>query len=407
MTRSRLSGAAQAGLWGVASQGLNAASNLALAIFVARDVSSEAFGAWAIGFASYAFVLQLLRAGVTTPLLIADQGTPQTDTEGGAVAVSLFIGLLATVLLLLASTVTSSNLERTFEVFAIGLPVLLVQDAARHIAFRRRDARAAALMDLSWVVLFLSGAALSFLWPGGVLERLTLAWAGCSVVGAVWFLARTGVAPSRRAGARYWRSHRLLGRHLLAESVVAAGPAHFLPLLVAAASGLAAAGGFRAGQTLLGGIAILIAGLTPVATVEVKPWVGSRRTAAAAVGAWSLVVFLASAAYGFGLFLVPEQTGVVLLGDLWAAAEPLVLPLTLASALRGPITGVMIVLKARLQVRAVLRLRLATTGPALALPFAGAVLDGARGASWGLALSTMLAGLLSLYGLVRAPTWLR
>ena len=71
-------------------------------------------------------------------------------------------------------------------------------------------------------------------------------------------------------------------------------------------------------------------------------------------------------------------------------AEAVLLPLVIQSVLRGPFTGVPIILKAGLDLDLVVRLRLWTCVPALAFPALGAFLGGAVGAAWGLVASAVI-----------------
>jgi hypothetical protein len=73
--------------------------------------------------------------------------------------------------------------------------------------------------------------------------------------------------------------------------------------------------------------------------------------------------------------------------------------------LRGPITGVQIVLRARRRFLRVLLLTALVDSPLLVLPFMGAAESGAVGAAWGLAAAAGLgagAALLALWFTIRS-----
>ena len=98
--------------------------------------------------------------------------------------------------------------------------------------------------------------------------------------------------------------------------------------------------------------------------------------------------------------MIPDSLGTLALGASWEGAIALLLPLTVQAVLRGPLTGVPIVLRARLQLNRALGLRLMTAVPSLALPVVGAIGWQASGAAWGIAASALINSIMAL-------AWLR
>ena len=97
-------GAAREALWGVGDQALSSVTNFAVAVVVARNVSTAEFGAFTLAFAAYLIILTISRAVTTEPLTIRystaglegwRSGT--TRAVGGAVLFGVGSGAAVTV----------------------------------------------------------------------------------------------------------------------------------------------------------------------------------------------------------------------------------------------------------------------------------------------------------------------
>jgi hypothetical protein len=108
---------------------------------------------------------------------------------------------------------------------------------------------------------------------------------------------------------------------------------------------------------------------------------------------------VASLAWGVGMYFLPDSAGRALLKRTWPAGHAVILPLALAWAASGVLTGATVGLRALAAAKRSLRARLITGALSLAGTAAGAYLADARGAALGLALGLWAGSILWWRGL--------
>lgn len=385
-------------LFSLLSQAANSGGNLLLAVAVARQVGAADFGAWSIGYAAYMVALAVTRALTCTPLLLTRaSGDDLRKISAGATSMGFALGMIG-LLVLGAAGFALDDLRPALWAFTACLPVLLVQDVLRHTAFVAQRPRGAAVLDLSWLSLQMIGFIILEAAGASSVVAVTLVWGAAALPGVVYFLLRS-LRRFPAGGWQFWQSTRSDGVKLLADSALATASTQALPVVVAAASGLAAAGALRGGLTLLGAINILVAGLTPVATLAARRQFDATGRLGRFVVQWSLAIAAVAVLNGAVLVLLPDDAGRALLGATWGSAAVLIAPLVLHSLVRGPFTGVPIALRASHRVASALRLRVWTVVPTVVLPYGGAILFGAPGAAWGIFLSALVANGMALLAL--------
>jgi len=391
------------GLWGVISQGLNSVGNVALAVMVARQSSVTEFGAWSTAYIGYLLAISVVRALASTPQLLNTDEKADRDVDiqgslslaaGIALASSLAMGLIA----LLAPALRTASLA-----FACVIPFALLQDSYRYVFFGRREAFSAARVDFVWTGSQAVGFSLLVLLPAGVLAP-TLIWGAGAAIAAAWGAIATGALPSARAAIRFARMNRWAGWNLLADAGLLAVSTNAVFLVLIATDGLASVGALRAGMTLMGGLTLLVLGLTPVVTVEGIRALRSGRSETYIVATWTLTLTVLGAVYGLPLLILPDPWGTALLGETWKLASPLLLALVLQGVIRGPFTGAQIALRAQYALNSALRLRAWTSVPNIICPVFGGLVAGASGAAWGIFAGAMAANLVSLTFILRRRT---
>lgn len=384
---------ARRGFLGILSQVLNSSSNLGLAILVARESGQHAFGGWAVAYAFYVLLLQVSRAAGSMPLMISRE---PAVSPAGSCSASVAIGIVGFASFWVASGFVPPSIADPLRVLGLFLPVLLTQDALRYWYIQLQRPGGAVTLDAVWVIVF-AGASIVLSGAGqATVVNLTGAWCVGALVAAVGGCIALRVVPSLAVMFEHGQRHLRTSLGLLADTVLVAGTAQMLPVLVALVGGLSAAGSLRAAQTMMGAVAMAVAGLTPLALTAAVRDVRSGRRASGFVARWSVLIVAVSTLNGLLLLLIPDRLGVELLGRNWWAAAPLFLPLIAASAFRGPLTGTLILLKAQLRLADAVRLRLFTVFPTVGLPVLGAYFEGPQGAVWGVLGGTIVAALLSL-----------
>ena len=390
---------------GVASQALNSLSNLLVAVAVARVATPSEYGAWALGYTAYVITLHLTRAVASTPLMLsgdASQTVGRPEASGGTATASL-MGLAAGGVLvgIAAATGFDQPLTESLLVFAGVLPLLLGHDVLRNVCFRDGRAGTAALLDLTWIVVQVGGTVVLSHYGALSVMTGTLAWAAGALVSAGWGIVALHIRLHPWLVRDFLRRERHVSARLMIDSGLAAGSSYLAPVLVAMISGLAATGALRAGQTLMGGISIVVMGLTPVLTLESRRSLQQGVRPRSIVLRWSAFIAAASAIYGGVVLFLPDRVGEALVGHSWTGASALLLPLVLLAVARGPYTAVPVILKARRDLNGLLLLRLRTVIPSLLCPLIGALAADAEGAAWGLMVSAFLTDALSIRFLQR------
>ena len=386
---------------------INSGGNLVLAILVARSTDAHGFGEWSLCFVGYAILTGAVRAALFTPMLLqaaAQRKNPVgSSTHVSAVGV---IGLAILPLGMAGSLLAPYGMRGTILALSLSAPALLIQDALRFAAFARDRAGSALTLDAIWLMAQVSISAVLFeISPQPSAAMLTGAWGVGAAVAGVWGLVQLRVRPVVRDAVTFFSRSRAAFSLLLGEYGVSTGISQSVPYLVAWAAGLQAVAGLRGGQIMFGPVNVIVQGLMPTATLRASCRASGLKQSFAFVMAWSAAVSVVSIGAGGTLLVAPESWGATVLGDTWAVAAPTFLALAIHSALRGPITGVQIVLRAR---RRFLRLLLITAlvdAPLLVLPFIGSARSGAAGAAWGMATASALgaaAAVLALWFTIRS-----
>jgi len=294
-------------------QAMSSVSNILAVILVARSLSADAFGGFALAFAVLTAILTLSRAYFGTRVSLVDRaadGPALTRALAGALVI--LAPLLVLVVLGASLLSTRGGSVGVIVVVALATPVVCVQDIARFGASASDHAWAALVSDTLWVAImlvpFVVGADLS------AAAALTL-WGVAAVAAMVTALAMLHAWPDLRTG---WGA--LTSRHAVGESLTYAQAISALAVLwvVFAAShfiGPAAAGSLRGAATAMGPINVLIAfsalGLTPALVRRPRSHdVGFCTATAGALAAVTL-------AWGAVLLVLPASVGHALLGESW------------------------------------------------------------------------------------------
>jgi len=384
--------------WVVGDQALSSLTNFILGALVARAVSVEDFGVFAIVFTTYSTALGVSRALATEPFIIR---YPAADPErwsrgvrassGTALAVGVTIGIVTA----LAGAVIAGTLGAALVILGALLPGLLVQDCWRFVFFARRMGAAAFLNDLLWAAVLIP-AILTVVWTGhGTIGWLVVAWGGAGAAGAVFGVVQSRAWPQPQQAIRWLRDERDLASRFFGELAVRSLGGQLGTYGIGAVAGLAAVGALRASDMLLGPINIisLAVGLAGVSEFVLLAKSSLARLQAGAVILSAVMAGVVVVWGGIALFL-PSSIGTQILGASWYGARALLLPLALAqvaaSAFSGPMTG----LRALAAAQRGLRLRIVLSIMSLTSTVAAAAVGGVMLAAWTMAAMGFLSATL-------------
>jgi O-antigen/teichoic acid export membrane protein len=380
--------------WSLADQAFSSITNFALASVVARNVSQDEFGAFALIFSAYLLVLGVVRAFSTLPLLVRFTGVDDRDwTEGTRRATgSAIVGGAFGGAICFAAALVFRDAAGALVALAISLPGLMLQETWR-LAFVAHGSPARALVnDMVWALALgpLLLWAVSLDQPSA--EVFMLAWGVAGTVAGAVGIVQARIVPHPKGVVAWTRDHWDLSGHQLGEFAMLSGTNQGVMYAAGAVGGLAAAGALRAGQVLLGPLRTAYQAAWFVALSEFVRLLKRRPENFLRVSVWvSIVTGLGGLAYGAVFVVFGSTLGPILLGDTWVNARPLMVPLAISVATSGFSLGSNVGLRAMQEPARSLRARVTAGTLTLIGGIVGVLLAGAEGAAWGLATAGLMA----------------
>lgn len=381
--------------WGVADQALSSLTNFALGLVVARAVGLARFGAFTVVFATYTLALAISRSIASEPLLVHYSARPHAAWHGGtarAAGAALLVGVGLGLCCVLAGWIGAGVLSKPFIALGLTLPGLLVQDCWRYAFFARGRGFSAFANDLVWAaVLFPVLFVLLRSDPNSATWLVLLSWGGAATVAALFGVRQSRAVPAPGHALHWVREERALIPRFLGEALVLSGAGQITVYTIGAVAGLAALGSLRAAQLVFGPMQVLFMGVGAIAIPElVRALQNSTTRLLWTSRLFSLALAGAPLVWGAVVLALPSSIGVALLGPAWQPARLLAVPVMVAWVGTGLITGAAAGLRALAAPRQSLGARVVGALLAVAGVMAGAVMGGARGAAWGLAVAVWI-----------------
>lgn len=234
-----------------------ATSNLLLNVLLARWVSPEEYGAFAVAFAVFLLVGSLHQAALLEPMLVFGPGTYKDRLPrylGALVYGHLVFVLLGGVALLAVGLVLwladLTALSRGLLALAVTEPFILLLWFMRRACYVRVEPRLAASGGALYSVLMIFGAC-GLYWEGWLSAPSTLGvMAVSSLVVSLWLAVRLGIKLPRVRGGVMVRevlgSHLKYGRWSVANQVFNWVPLNIAFLILPIFGGLAAVASYKA-----------------------------------------------------------------------------------------------------------------------------------------------------------------
>ena len=148
-------------------------------------------------------------------------------------------------------------------------------------------------------------------------------------------------------------------------------------------------GSLRAAEVLTGPLGILAQAVFAFGVPEIsRRRLPSRPMWLATVASGILVAI--AVVYTIGLMLIPDAWGEALLGDTWAGAQAVLLPIALTSVVSCGKLGPSIIVYGLGHASRTFRLNVVLASSAAAFMLAGALLGGVEGLAWGMCASQVL-----------------
>jgi O-antigen/teichoic acid export membrane protein len=379
--------------WGLSDQAVSSLTNFTVGILVARSLGPRAFGIFGLAYVTYGFALNVSRGLATDPLVVRYSGVSSASwraavrkSTGTAIAVGSAIGACCVFVGLALGGATGA----TFVALGVTLPGMLLQDSWRFAFFAAGLGRKSFANDLAWGValvplILLASQQAEVAW-------FVMAWGGAGGLAAAIGVLQAGIVP-RPSWTRMWLAqHRELGSRYLIENVTMSAAVQLRIYGLGAIAGLSAVGTVRGAELLLGPFLAVMMGLSLVAVPEAARVLRrSVRTLPVFCMVLGSVQAAGAAAWGLTLMvLLPDALGTRLLGSVWEPASALILPATLAVMGASISSGAAAGLRALAAASRSLRAQLATASAFAIGGLGGALVGGAVGSAWGVAMATMI-----------------
>ena len=379
---------------GLLDQLFSSLTNLLIVIVVARGSDPSEFGAFSMALTVYIVLLGLAQASVADVMIIRGSALPLAASRSfcaSAAGVYVLIGAVASMLMILVAVLAplDSSLVRYLAIFAVAIPVLLLQDSLRFAAVTLRRSGVAALSDGIWLV-----GATGLLVYGEISNAasstVVILWVSIGSSTALLAVAMLSITPSLTGATRWIRDQHDLAGRFAVEYGAGQGVSQISVLLIGGIVGVEAAGALRAIASAFGPVNVLV----NAGRMSALPWLvrhaGTPRvfTGAAVTSATLGTIAILETAF---LLLMPSEWGRIILGSTWELARTVVLPYGVHVAGFAVAAGAILGLRARQRASLSLKVRLLLAPAMLLCPLAGGQINGLSGAGWGFAVAGVLA----------------
>jgi O-antigen/teichoic acid export membrane protein len=382
-------------------------TNFLLNIYVARSLGATEFGAFSLAYVTYGFAMNVSRGLSFEPLLIRFSNTEMKvwrRAASGCSGTALVVGLATGACALAVGALIGGTTGQAFLALGLMLPALLLQDSWRYAFFSVQKGYHAFVNDTVWAVV--QFPLLVFLKMTGHANVFwfVIAWGAGAVAGSVLASFQARVVPSL-VGAQSWLiAHRDLGPRYVLENAGGNAGSTVQSYGVSSLLGVTAVGDISAANVLMGPFRIVSLGVSMFTIPEAvkllrhSPRQLPRFCVAVSVGlavlalAWAVVLVVA---LRLGL-------GQVMMGSIWRAAYPLVIPTALATVFGCAGIGATIGLHAMGAARRSVRSTLIGAVVSLALAISGAAVWGMYGTVLLAAVGMLITGSVSWHYFVKA-----
>ncbi|MDP9220291.1 MAG: hypothetical protein M3P23_07110, partial [Actinomycetota bacterium] len=250
--------------------------------------------------------------------------------------------------------------------------------------------------DVVWTVLLL-GVLVGLLVTGSAsVTNCVLAFGGTATLAAAFGLLQCRIRPQPTSARAWVVEHRALGGRYLVENVSNSGARQLRAFALGALAGLANVGDVRAAELLMGPFLVIVMGVSQVAVPEAaRVLVRAPRLLAPFCFGLGAVQALAAAVWGVAILaLLPIGIGDALFGPIWVPASALLPPVIIAVSISCFSVGAAAGLRAMGAARRSMAAQLMVSGLYVIGGVGGAVLAGAPGTCWGVAVATTLGALV-------------
>lgn len=375
-------------------QGVSGLSNVLMAVMAARMLDVQSFGLFWIVFLFFVVAVGGTRPLVGDPLLIlAEKPESQAgDALGSGILLGFWLSLI-TILIGLGSHFWDARLGYAFVVLGLCVPLLVLQDLGRYLAIAQQRPAFALLLDLVWLAVMGIGIGLLIAANAQSLWQFVGAWAGAGAVAGLLVLREF-----RRTRIRFrltwlrasWNfSWRYLVSHLTSQ-----GSALATAVISTAILGAHAVGAIQAALLTQRPFTVFVVAAMATGVVEISRGPRERRAIYGAAVKITAITTVVAALNGLLPFVMSDRMGRALLGESWHAAQPLFLAAATQTVMMGLLSGARAGLVGQRAASLAMRVDVLKTVLIVVATIVGAIVAGARGAMWAVAIGHGIGALI-------------
>lgn len=375
--------------WGFLDQTLASVTTFGLTLAAARQFGPAGVGAVAIPYAACLVALGLQRALLVDPYMTrrASADVPDTRALGSTMLLSLGGGILGTVIFVGVGLSLDGATGAGFLAFAIWLIPALMHGVLRPAAFRGGRGDRATLGSALMLATF---AVTAGLWLHGSVTALIAGW-GIGTLAAVGWLLAAGQGSrltSPITAARWWSVEAMhFGGWLAAGAIAWSLFSYGLLAGLAAVTGTAAIGGYRAIESIFSPLSLLAPALANPGFKAMRDAWGAQPSEALRLAyRLSAVATVCMGAYALA---VASGKNIVfdLYGDEFRKYSSLIAPIAIGQTLVAGTIGFVTLLKVARRGRDAVIVGAGGALIALVVALPLGALIGITAAAWGIALS--------------------
>lgn len=387
----------------IVDQGLITGSNFVLSILLARWLSREEYGAFALGFAVFLLVATLYQALLLEPMSVFGGADyyPKIRTYFSTL---LRIHLIATILIIAAIGGSAQilhlmsrgdGLPGALTGVALCAPCVLLLWLARRVFYLRLSANFAVIGASVYCLLLITGLFLAH--ARGLLSSFSaFALTGLSallssMVLLLWLKSKLRGSDSALEFRAVWSRHWKYGRWALLSAAAMWIPANTFYPLVGSFSGVASAGELKALLNFFNPIFQVYSALS----LLLLPYASRRQSQGAEPGSLSwkitLLCITGTVCYWLIVILFQRQAFAILYGGRYREVAPLLPVVALGSVFDNAFFGPAIVLRAMESPKSVFAALLVAAVLSVAVGVPATWAFGVKGAVWTQSLSAVMA----------------
>lgn len=387
----------------IVDQGLITGSNFILSILLARWLSREEYGAFALGFAVFLLVATLYQALLLEPMSVFGGADyyPKLRTYFSAL---LRIHLIATVVIIVSIGGSAQlvhlmahpdGLPSTLAGVAIAAPCVLLLWLARRVFYIQLSANFAVIGASVYCILLIAGLFLAH--ARGLLSSFAafaltgLSALVSSMVLLLWLKAKLKGSDSALKFAPVWSRHWKYGRWALLSAAAMWIPANTFYPLVTSFSGVASAGELKALLNFFNPILQVYSALS----LLLLPYASRKQSQGAEPSGltWKItLLFISGTVLYWAIIILFQQPAFTLLyGGKYTEVAPLLPVVALGSIFDNAFFGPAIILRAMESPKSVFAALLAAALLSIVLGVPATWALGVKGAVWAQSLSAVMA----------------